>query len=43
MCGGREDTVDHVIPAAYGGENTHAGLKAACANCNREKSDKHGR
>lgn len=33
------DTADHVTPANWGGENTHADLKAAHRACNREKSD----
>lgn len=33
------DTADHVTPATWDGESTHANLKAAHRSCNRRKSD----
>lgn len=39
-CGGRADTVDHVVPRSRGGEHTWENCVAACAKCNHRKADK---
>lgn len=36
-CGGRADTVDHVLPASRGGGWEWANTVAACESCNRRK------
>ena len=39
-CGGRADTVDHVLPRSRGGGNTWLNLVAACQACNGRKDDR---
>jgi 5-methylcytosine-specific restriction endonuclease McrA len=39
-CGGKADTVDHVVPRSRGGEHSWENCVAACAPCNHRKADK---
>ena len=39
-CGGKADTVDHVVPRSRGGEHTWENCVAACSGCNHRKADK---
>lgn len=39
-CGGKADTVDHVIPRSRGGEHTWENCVACCSTCNHKKADK---
>lgn len=39
-CGGRADTVDHVIPSSRGGANAWENTVACCRHCNSRKADK---
>ncbi len=39
-CGGRADTVDHVLPRCRGGGDTWFNLVAACQACNGLKGDR---
>ncbi len=39
-CGGRADSVDHVIPKSRGGRHSWDNVVAACRPCNTRKSDK---
>jgi 5-methylcytosine-specific restriction endonuclease McrA len=39
-CGGYGDTIDHVIPASRGGQDTWINLVAACSPCNGRKDDR---
>ena len=39
-CGGHANSVDHVIPAAHGGEDHPDNLISACGICNSRKRDK---
>jgi len=39
-CGGRGDTLDHVMPESRGGQNTWLNLVAACAPCNGRKDNR---
>lgn len=39
-CGGRADTVDHVIPRSRGGLDSWDNLVAACGPCNFDKADR---
>ncbi len=39
-CGGRADTVDHVLPRCRGGGDTWFNLVAACQPCNGLKGDR---
>jgi len=39
-CGGRADTVDHVLPRCRGGGDTWFNLVAACQPCNGVKGDR---
>ena len=41
MCGGRADSMDHVIPLARGGSNWPANLRPACRSCNSRKGARH--
>lgn len=36
-CGGRADTIDHIVPRALGGRNTWENVTAACRRCNGKK------
>jgi 5-methylcytosine-specific restriction endonuclease McrA len=38
-CGGKADTVDHVIPRSRGGEHSWENCVAACGPCNHRKAD----
>jgi len=39
-CGAHANSVDHIIPAAHGGEDHPDNLIAACGSCNSKKRDK---
>ncbi len=39
-CGGRADTIDHVIPRSRGGPHSWQNCVACCAKCNHRKADK---
>ncbi|WP_084467278.1 HNH endonuclease [Actinokineospora inagensis] len=39
-CGGRAETIDHVIPRSRGGQHTWQNCVACCARCNHRKADK---
>ncbi|QSB06966.1 HNH endonuclease [Natronoglycomyces albus] len=39
-CGGKAETIDHVVPRSRGGTHTWDNVVAACANCNHRKSDR---
>ena len=36
-CGGKADTIDHIVPRAQGGKNTWENVTAACKSCNAKK------
>jgi 5-methylcytosine-specific restriction endonuclease McrA len=38
-CGGKADTVDHVVPRSRGGDHSWENCVAACATCNHRKAD----
>nr|WP_242613766.1 HNH endonuclease [Herbihabitans rhizosphaerae] len=39
-CGGRAETIDHVVPRSRGGAHTWQNCVASCAKCNHRKADK---
>ncbi|SMD26241.1 5-methylcytosine-specific restriction endonuclease McrA [Kibdelosporangium aridum] len=39
-CGGRAETIDHVVPRSRGGPHTWQNCVASCAKCNHKKADK---
>lgn len=39
-CGGRAETIDHVVPRSRGGLHTWENCVACCARCNHRKADK---
>jgi len=39
-CGGRGDTIDHVVPRSKGGPHEWTNVVAACRPCNARKDDK---
>jgi 5-methylcytosine-specific restriction endonuclease McrA len=39
-CGGRAETIDHVVPRSRGGEHTWQNCVACCVKCNHRKADK---
>jgi 5-methylcytosine-specific restriction endonuclease McrA len=39
-CGGKADTVDHVVPRSRGGDHTCENCVAACSTCNHRKADR---
>lgn len=39
-CGGRADTIDHVIPRSRGGAHSWQNCVASCAKCNHRKADR---
>ena len=39
-CGGRAETIDHVVPRSRGGPHTWQNCVASCARCNHKKADK---
>lgn len=39
-CGGRADTVDHVLPASRGGQDAWENTVAACRSCNGRKGNR---
>ncbi len=39
-CGGKGDTVDHIIPQSRKGENTWENLVTACRRCNNRKANR---
>ena len=38
-CGGNNDEIDHIIPLARGGDNSHGNILPVCAKCNSSKID----
>ena len=36
-CGGKADTVDHIVPTSAGGKSTWLNTVAACGRCNSKK------
>jgi len=43
ICGSRRDlTIDHIIPAALGGQTTKENLQTLCRRCNSRKKDTVG-
>jgi 5-methylcytosine-specific restriction endonuclease McrA len=39
-CGGKADTVDHVVPRSRGGQHTWENCVACCSKCNHRKADR---
>ena len=39
-CGGKAESIDHVIPRSRGGEHTWENVVAACERCNSSKRDR---
>lgn len=39
-CGGRADTIDHVVPRSRGGAHSWQNCVASCAKCNHKKADR---
>ena len=39
-CGGKADTVDHVVPRSRGGDHSWENCVAACSTCNHRKADR---
>lgn len=39
-CGGKAETIDHVVPRSRGGEHSWENCVASCAPCNHRKADK---
>ena len=39
-CGGKADTVDHVVPRSRGGQHTWENCVACCSTCNHRKADR---
>ena len=39
-CGGKADTVDHVVPRSRGGPHSWENCVAACSTCNHRKADR---
>ncbi|MGB3892677.1 HNH endonuclease [Mycolicibacter sinensis] len=39
-CGGKADTVDHVVPRSRGGDHSWENCVAACSACNHRKADR---
>ncbi|GGM63742.1 HNH endonuclease [Longimycelium tulufanense] len=39
-CGGRAETIDHVVPRSRGGAHSWENCVASCARCNHRKADK---
>jgi 5-methylcytosine-specific restriction endonuclease McrA len=39
-CGGKADTVDHVVPRSRGGQHTWENCVACCSPCNHRKADR---
>jgi 5-methylcytosine-specific restriction endonuclease McrA len=39
-CGGRAETIDHVVPRSRGGEHCWENCVACCARCNHRKADR---
>lgn len=39
-CGGRADTVDHVVPRSRGGDHSWENCVACCSACNHRKADR---
>ncbi len=39
-CGGKGDTVDHIMPQSRGGENTWENMITACRECNNYKANR---
>ncbi|NMO94435.1 HNH endonuclease [Paenibacillus lemnae] len=40
FCGGRGDTIDHLLPRAKGGHTTPMNCVCACMECNQSKADR---
>ncbi|WP_084436090.1 HNH endonuclease [Aldersonia kunmingensis] len=39
-CGGKAETIDHVVPRSRGGDHSWENCVASCASCNHRKADK---
>ncbi|GAB2925552.1 HNH endonuclease [Rhodococcus aerolatus] len=39
-CGGKAETIDHVVPRSRGGEHSWENCVACCADCNHRKADR---
>ncbi|SFW72799.1 HNH endonuclease [Amycolatopsis australiensis] len=39
-CGGRAETIDHVVPRSRGGPHSWTNCVACCAKCNHRKADR---
>jgi 5-methylcytosine-specific restriction endonuclease McrA len=39
-CGGRAETIDHVVPRSRGGAHSWGNCVASCARCNHRKADR---
>ena len=39
-CGGKAETIDHVVPRSRGGEHSWENCVACCASCNHRKADR---
>lgn len=39
-CGGKADTIDHVVPRSRGGQHAWENCVACCTRCNHRKADK---
>jgi 5-methylcytosine-specific restriction endonuclease McrA len=39
-CGGKADTVDHVVPRSRGGDHSWENCVASCSTCNHRKADR---
>ncbi len=39
-CGGRAETIDHVVPRSRGGDHSWQNCVACCARCNHRKADR---
>jgi 5-methylcytosine-specific restriction endonuclease McrA len=39
-CGGKAETMDHVVPRSRGGDHSWGNVVAACRRCNSKKKDK---
>ena len=39
-CGGKAETMDHVVPRSRGGDHSWENVVAACRRCNSKKKDK---
>lgn len=40
-CGGKAETIDHVVPRSRGGQHSWLNCVASCARCNHRKADRY--